>query len=198
MESNNHADRSPGACKNEKPVVDGKNGVVSGEQAIGEIFENLRPRLVRLAYRFLWNTHDAEEIVQDALVLAWQRIRLSSPHQRNAWLYRTTINLSLNRLRKKRSGMATADDFPTAKSVDPAGPLQTNELMERVRYVIAQLPDRQQGALILRDIEQLSYHQIATIFKIRPGAARLLVHRAREKVRRMLLQKWPDCFGPEQ
>lgn len=182
-----------------KPVAHGKNELSSAKRAIGEIFEKLRPRLVRLAYRFGFNTHDAEEVVQDSVMLAWQRIKiLKNPQQLNAWLYRTTINLSLNRLRKKRCQTLPPDDISTAKADDPARYLQTDELMERVRFVITQLPDRQQAALVLRDMEELSYQQISAVLKIRPATARLLVHRARQKLRKKLLQKWPDCFGPEK
>ncbi|MHC4441890.1 MAG: RNA polymerase sigma factor [Planctomycetota bacterium] len=181
------------------PEANSESRAPSGKQNIGRIFEKLRPQLLRLAYRFLSNKHDAEEIVQDALGLAWQRIKkLKNPQQIDAWLYRTTINLSLNRLRKKRSRIMPPDDIPTAKADDPAKCLQANELIDRVRYVITQLPDRRQAALVLRDMEEMSYQQIAAILNIRPGAARLLVHRAREKVRKILLQKWPDCFGPEK
>src|SRR6185436_17278223 len=72
------------------------------DQAVFDAWaETIRPRLMRLAYRFLWNRHDAEEIVQDALLLAWQRARqLSDLARRNAWIYRATIHGSLNRRRR--------------------------------------------------------------------------------------------------
>jgi RNA polymerase sigma-70 factor (ECF subfamily) len=194
-----YANRPLEACGHRKPVAHGKSKGSSDQQAVGEIFEKLRPQLVRLAYRFAWNTHDAEEIVQDAIMLAWQQLkRLKNQQKLNAWLYRTTINLSLNRLRKKRSQSLPPTDILTTKSADPVRYLQTDELMDRVRLVITQLPDRHQAALVLRDMEELSYQQISAVLDIRPGAARLLVHRTREKVRKRLLQKWPDCFGPEK
>ena len=186
--------------------------------------EQMRPRLVRLAMRFLFSAHDAEEVAQEALVLAWQRIgQLRRPGRRNAWLYRTTINLSMNRLRRKRmsvlprpdnepteprvsaraasrtrEGVATAHRSLVDKNTDTSRRQQTAELMDRVRIAISQLPDRQRAALVLREMEGLAYDQIAVIVRTRPAAVRVLVHRARSAVRRTLLRRWPDTFGSDQ
>jgi RNA polymerase sigma-70 factor (ECF subfamily) len=71
-----------------------------------------------------------------------------------------------------------------------------DELMQRVRMAMRELPDRQQAAIILRDLEGLAYERIAEVLEVSPAAARLLVHRAREAVRQILLRRWPDSFGP--
>jgi RNA polymerase sigma factor (sigma-70 family) len=157
--------------------------------------ENLRPRLVRLAYRYLWNIHDAEEIVQETLALAWREVgvRVPETEHRDAWLYRVTINLSLNRLRRLR-----ADPMPptetAATAAHPGSRQEMDELMQRVRLAVRELPDRQQAAIVLRDIEGLAHEQIGEILEVTPAAARVLVHRAREAVRRILLVRWPDSF----
>jgi len=186
--------------------------------------EQMRPRLVRLAMRFLFSAHDAEEVAQEALVLAWQRVgRLRRPDRRNAWLYRTTINLSMNRRRRKRmsvlprphnepteprvsaraasrtrEGVATAHRSLVDKNTDTSRRQQTAELMDRVRVAISELPERQHAALVLREMEGLAYDQIAVILQARPAAVRLLVHRAREALRQTLLRQWPDAFGSDR
>lgn len=159
--------------------------------------EQMRPRLVRLATRLLWCSHDAEEAVQEALILAWQRInRLCEPGKRNAWLYRTTINLCMNRRRLRKPTAPLAADTMAADAV--ANRRETAELMSRVRVAMSQLPARQHAALVLREMEGLNYDQVAVILKTRPANARVLVHRARESVRQTLLRQWPDSFGPER
>lgn len=159
--------------------------------------ERLRPRLARLAYRYLWNTHDAEEIVQDAIALAWREVgRQDLLRNRDAWLYRVTINLCLNRLRRVQAGPLPAGEVAIAARAE-AIPAEADEITQRVRAVIAELPERQQTALVLRDIEGLAYEEIAAVLEIRAGAARLCVYRARESVREILLKRWPDSFGPE-
>lgn len=153
----------------------------------------IRPRLVSLARRFLWNQQDAEEIAQEALMIAWRyKGRLLEPGVRNAWVYRTVVNLCLSRRRRRQPDPLPACE--TAAAAEGAGGLETAELMEHVRTVITELPARQQTAVVLRDLEGLSYEEIAGIMKRRVGAVRLLVHRGREQVRETLLRRWPDSF----
>ncbi len=159
----------------------------------------IRPRLVALARRFLWNTHDAEEVAQEALMLAWRDIgKLKDAGKLNAWAYRTTVNLSLNRRRRLREGeFLDAETLPERHS-DAAPAHETAELTHRLRIAIEQLPDRQQAALVLREMEELDYRQVAAVMGMRASTARVLVHRAREALRQILLRQWPDTFGPDR
>lgn len=167
----------------------------SAGSALARWLEDMRPRLVRLAMRFLWNGHDAEEIAQDALLCAYQRLdRLRDAAKRNAWIYRITINLAHNRARRRRAEPLPRDTETTA-ATDDAGPGEKRAtLPERVRWAIGQLPERQQAALVLREMEGLAYDEIGAILGIRAGAARLLVHRAREGVREAVARQWPECL----
>jgi RNA polymerase sigma-70 factor (ECF subfamily) len=157
--------------------------------------EELRPRLVRLAVRLLWNIDDAEEIAQEALLCGCQQFgRLRDPAKRNAWLYRITINQAHNRARRRHPWPLPPDESVVALTTgdDPAdGP---GRLPLRIRQAIAQLPQRQQAALVLREIEGLAYEDIAAILDVRAAAVRLLVHRARESVRETVLRRWPKCL----
>ena len=170
-----------------------------GEDRSASWVGEIRPRLVRLARRLLWNVDDAEEIAQEALALAWQRMRgLRDAKKRNAWLYRTTIHLSLNRRRKRRpSHLAAAEGIP-GSSGEPITDMQTDETRDRLRQAMARLPDRQRAAVVLRELEGLGYDQIAAILKARPATVRVLVHRGREAMRETLLRRWPETFGPDR
>lgn len=153
-----------------------------------------RPRSLRVARHLIGNLDDAEEIAQEALALAWQRAgQIQQPQARDAWLYRVVVNLSMNRLRRKRP--TTGIKFePAASGRTPAA--ERDELVERLAIVLQDLPERQRTALVLREIEQLEYDNVAAILELSPAAVRVLVHRARERARAMLLERWPDTFGP--
>lgn len=157
--------------------------------------ESVRPRLVRLASHMLGNAADAEEVVQDALALAWQRKAGEADEaRRNAWAYRVTINLSLNRRRRRRAvEPLDARSLAAVRSNTPSA--EAFELADRVRAAVQDLPDMQRAGLALREVEGLDYEAIAAILEVKPGAARVLVHRAREALRLMLLRRWPDTFG---
>ncbi len=155
---------------------------------------SLRPALIRLAYRFLRDAHDAEEVVQEALLLSWQHSGdLRDAGRLSAWLYRTTINQAMNRLRRRRPGRLDHDP-PTANGASGLVACERGELADRVREALGELPERQQAALVLRDLEGLNYDHLAAVMDVRPGAARILVHRARERLRTTLLRRWPDSF----
>ena len=158
----------------------------------------IRPRLTALARRFLWNAHDAEEVAQDALLLAWKNAdQLLDVGARNAWVYRTTINLCISRLRRKRGQPLLSEDVP-GPDMDPAESGTVSELAARVRTAISELPELLRVALVLRDLEGLDYKQMALVAQSRPGTLRLRVHRAREMVRQTLLRRWPDSFGTQR
>jgi len=168
------------------------------DQATGGSVEpwlaSMRPQVVRLALQFLNHAADAEEVAQEALTLAWQRLgEVKEPGRRNAWLYRTAINLSLN-CRRRRRPNARLEEESWSDRAD-ASPAERGELVQRIREVMLELPESQSAALVLREIEGLEYDSIAGILEMKPAAVRVLVHRARETVRRMLLQRWPDAFG---
>lgn len=156
---------------------------------------SVRPRLIALARRFLWNGHDAEEVAQEALMLAWKHLdRLHDVGTHNAWAYRTTINLCLSRLRRKRSQAMPALEL-AASEVDPAAAGEVSEMAARVRSAIQELPELLRVAMVLRDLEGLDYEQMAAVLEVRPATLRLRVHRARENVRETLIRRWPDTFG---
>lgn len=158
---------------------------------------SLRPRLIALCRRFLWNSHDAEEIAQDALLLAWRESgRMRTPGRLGAWAYRTAVNLCVNRLRKRKPIALDSLERPSSS----AGPLQTQadaELAERLRLAIEELPESLRVPVVLRDLEELEYDQIAAVMGIRAAGVRVRVHRAREALRVILLRRWPDAFGPD-
>lgn len=163
-----------------------------------EWLREVRPHVIGLAKRFLWNAHDAEEVAQEALTLIWQRVgRLRDVGKRNAWLYRTTINLSIGRLRRRQAQPVGARE-PEAADSHVGREQELDEMATRVREVVSRLPDREQTAIVLRDMEGLSYDEIAGIMRTRRGTARVFVHRARKKVRDELLRRWPDTFGPDR
>lgn len=188
-----------GPDRGEMPAVGPPDGQGASLTAADEWLAVMRPRLVRLARRFVWNEHDAEEIAQDALVLAWQKTgRLRNADRRDAWTYRCTVNLAMNRLRRRRlRPMPEGDSLAASTDVDGED-LQTGELARRVRTAMTGLPARQQAALILREMEGMAYEEVAAILGTRSATARLLVHRARESLRQTLLRQSPDSFGPDR
>lgn len=152
-----------------------------------------RRRLIQLAYRFVWNKADAEDVVQNALVLAHEkRDELRDPSRWFSWVCRIVLRQSLL-LRRGERRHADHALRQAASIVDPAGgAVDRMEVVERVdlvRWAIGQLPQQQQIAVTLRHLQAMSYERMAEIMEISPSTARVHVRAAREAMRKMIVRR---------
>jgi len=155
-----------------------------------------RGQLVRLAYRFLWNWHDAEDAVQDALALAEQkRSQLKDQAKWPFWVRRIVIQqCHLQRRRSTRWGVLRArlKQRIKARQHQSSGDLGTAELSRLVKELIASLPERQQTAVVLRHLEQMDYSAIAAVMQIAESTVRVHVRAGREALRKAILKRYPE------
>lgn len=159
------------------------------------------PRLLRLARRLLGNEEDARDALQDAMVAVYRSIRgFESTAALSTWLHRIVVNASLMKLRARRrrpeedietylprfreDGHQTEPSVPWSESADSV--LEREELRERVRAAIAELPDAYRIVLHLRDIEELSTAETAEILGTTKNVVKIRLHRARQALRTLL------------
>lgn len=135
----------------------------------------------RIAWRMVGDRADAEDIAQEALLRLWD----TAPRWRAggsgvaAWLTRVAVNLSLDRLRRRRFASDAeppdrADEAPLADTVIAHG-----QLAQATRAAIAALPDRQRAAIVLTYYEDLSNSGAATMLDMNIKAFESLLLRAR-------------------
>lgn len=158
-------------------------------------------RLYAFAHRLCASREDAEEVVQDALVRAYRALK-SYPAERvralalQAWLYRITLNVARNRMRRQRplhvsidngSGAAQrAWDSPDDPSERPDSRFEQGQRRADIASLVATLPERYRSAIILRYVEGLSLEEVADILKQPLGTAKSNVHRAVNMLRRAI------------
>ena len=147
----------------------------------------LKDKLFRLALRITSNREEAEDIVQDTLMKLW--------NQRNEWsairnmeTYSMTVcrNLALDAISKsERHNISldeTAHDQPdTSRMQDEV--LMRQQQMDRIRAIIQQLPEKQRTIILLRDIEEKSYQEIAEIMGINLSDVKVNLFRARQTLK---------------
>ena len=159
--------------------------------------------VTNLAYRFLESRPDAEEAAQEVFV----RLYRNPPHldpsgKLFTWLYRVTVNLCLDELRRRRRGPPTVsldepsgpgEEGPTLAERLDAGPagsprqrLERSELAAAVRHAVAGLPAALRAPLVLSTVEELSQAEIAAILQISVKAVERRVARARELLKARL------------
>ena len=146
------------------------------------------PAAQRFAIRLTGDAHEAEEVVQDALLRvarSWQTFRGESSFQ--TWLLRIVIHAVHDR-RMARPVAATLPDDPPDKgpSVDPAVLASAAELGERIARLVSALPPRQREALVLTAYEGLSVAETAAVLATSEQNVRTNVHFARRRLREQL------------
>ncbi len=153
--------------------------------------------VVNLAYRFLGNRADAEEIAQETFLRLYQHPPQLDPSSKLfTWVYRVTANLCLDRLRKQSRTPFTVsldgEEEPLAGRIADSvsrGPRETaagTEAAEAVRRAVAALPADLRAPLILSAIEELPHAEIAEILQISPKAVERRISRARDLLKQRL------------
>lgn len=148
-----------------------------------------RDALVRLAYRFVWSGEDAEDVVHDAMLSAHQnRSRLRDEDKLAAWLRSIVVRRcqDLMRTRQRRRRVHKWLSLGLSMTAAPAPSVDEADERARLREAIVSLPDRQRSALVLRDLEQLSYREAADAMQIAESTVRVLVRNARDALREKL------------
>ena len=160
-------------------------------------------RLLSLVGRLVSNQSDALDVLQDTFVKAYRSLNTFRGESAfYTWLYRIAVNTAKNHLaaRVKESKDVSVDDDGTGElSVlqDLAAPedeAATEELQRAILHSIEQLPEDLKQALTLRELEGMSYDEIALAMNCPIGTVRSRIFRARDHVVQEISQKFPGTF----
>ena len=162
-----------------------------------EIVTEHSARVYRLAYRLTGNVHDAEDLTHDVFIRVFRSLGSYQPGTFEGWLHRITTNVFLDRMRRKQR--IRFDALPD----DAAGRLPSREVGPEQHYADTHFDDDVQRALdalspdfraavVLCDIEGLSYEEIAATLGIKLGTVRSRIHRGRAQLREALAHRAPD------
>lgn len=165
------------------------------KHAFGLLIAKYQRRLARLISRFVRDAAEVEDVTQEAFIKAYRALpAFRGESAFYTWLYRIGINTAKNYLLalKRRAPTSTQFDVDEAEGFEEAGLLQEvstpeNELMSKqvvevVNSSLRQLPDDLRTALTLREIEGLSYEEIAVVMDCPIGTVRSRIFRAREAI----------------
>lgn len=161
-----------------------------------DAYETLVDLHMRKAMSIAWgivrNEHDAEDIVQEAFVKAFEKIgSMRSGETFAPWLFRIVTNLSLDQLRrqKRRPSEELSEHLPATSRTD-ATPVET--LAQRIDAAILTLPEMQQLVARLHLIEELSHTEVAEITGLSEGTIRSHLFHARKKLQQLLVDVWEE------
>ena len=163
---------------------------LAGEEvAFEQLVERYYQRIDRLAQQVVRHPMVAEDITQEVFLRAYRALaRFRGEASFYSWLYRITINLCLNYLRRQAHQIdmdqdAEASALPAA---DPSVVLETQERQRLIRRAIDTLPSHYRIAIILKDLEGLSYQEIAAILDIPLGTVKSRINFGKGLLRQVL------------
>lgn len=161
-----------------------------------DIVEQHSDRVYRLAYRLTGNRHDAEDLTQEVFVRVFRRLDTYTPGTFEGWLHRITTNLFLDQARRKqRIRFDTMSDERAGRLPSgvpgPDAAYAEATFDDDVEGALAALPPEFRAAVVLCDVEGLSYEEIADILDTKLGTVRSRIHRGRAMLRRSLAHRAP-------
>ena len=157
-----------------------------GDVELAEALRRAQPRLKRYAVRRLHDDHEAEEVVQEALLRAYQhRHLLTTEDDLMAWTTVVTGRLVIDRLRVRGRSTPVAELPPNSRAErDTADVVVARDEARLALDALEAMPGRQASVLWAREVEGLSYDEIGDRFGMSEPSVRSLLHRARRTLRR--------------
>jgi len=178
------------------------NAIERAEQDEGvpswdEIVKNHSAKVFRLAYRLTGNRYDAEDLTQETFVRVFRSLHNFTPGTIDGWLHRITTNLFLDQARRRNRIRfdAFAEDAETRLPGKDPGPERTfeyNNLDIDIQGALAELAPEFRAAVVLCDLEGLSYEEVSETLGVKLGTVRSRIHRGRSQLRVKLSHRAPQ------
>lgn len=160
-----------------------------------ELVRDHSDMVYRVALRLTGNAPDAEDLTQEVFIRAFKSIHKFEPGTLNGWLHRITTNLFLDSARRSKrirfDPMAEAQERVPSAERGPAESMTDSSFDHDVARALADLSPDLRVAVVLCDIEGLSYEEIAQILDVKLGAVRSRIHRGRQQLRASLSHRAP-------
>ena len=161
-----------------------------------QIVRDHSARVYRLALRLTGNPHDAEDLTQDVFMRVFRSLHRFQPGTFEGWLHRITTNLFLDTARRKKKirfdGLGDhADERLASPRPTPSQLLDDAGLDHDVAAALDSLLPEFRAAVVLCDIEGLTYEEIAAVLDVKIGTVRSRIHRGRSQLRTALQHRRP-------
>ncbi|NIM04566.1 MAG: sigma-70 family RNA polymerase sigma factor [Armatimonadetes bacterium] len=161
-------------------------------------------RVFNLAYRMLGSQQDAEDAAQEAFLRAFSALKKFRQGAKfSTWIHRITVNVCLDELKRRRSRPQPLTSLYGEREGNPSNPAELSaanpaatdpaEIVTRqaeqqeVQRALASLPPHQRAVVAMCDIEGLTYEEAAAALNVGVGTIKSRLHRAREKLRQLLV-----------
>ncbi len=155
-----------------------------------EVVRQHADRVYRLAYRLAGNKHDAEDLTQETFIRVFRSLASYKPGTFEGWLHRITTNLFLDmarrRSRLRMEGLPEDTDRIPGRGPSPEQVYHDNHMDPDLQAALDELAPEFRAAIVLCDVEGLSYEEIGTTLGVKLGTVRSRIHRGRQLLKTAL------------
>jgi len=179
---------------NDQNVI--KSAQNGDREAVRLLFEENRQKIFSLAYQYVKNVEDAEDILQETFIKAYRSLHRFNPQNNmrfSPWLYRIGINCSIDYIRRNKgrkmhnSGSDDLDNVSSdTLSYDPEQTISRKEIREKIDYTLNRLSGRQKMIFILKHYQELTCAEIADYLDCSEGSVKRQLFRAVSVVKKSL------------
>lgn len=178
---------------------------LSGDtRAFEELVAQYQGKVYALAFRYMGNEEDASDMAQEALLKAYRSLRLFKGNSSfGTWLYRITTNVCLDELRRRKrrivplsldEPLAMRDGEEVDKEIADQSPgadilYEQKEFSDYIQNLLDELRPEHKTAIVLRDVMELSYEEIASTLDCSLGTVKSRISRARDMLRKKLVDR---------
>lgn len=170
-------------------------------EAFDQLVNRYRSRVFAMIYNMVHNEQDAWDLAQDSFVKAWKSIkRFRGQSSFYTWLYRIVMNVTIDHARKKQikgAGMEFNDEVklgeiePAARTAPKSEPLpyrqmESSEIRARIDAAIAQLTPEHRAVILMKETENMQYHEIAEALGCSIGTVMSRLFYARKRLQNLL------------
>lgn len=170
--------------------------------AFGVLVRRYQERLYHSVYRLVENAEDAQDVVQEAFLNAYQSLDgFKGDSLFFTWLYRIAVNTAISLKRKRRvmvrmetgcNGEQTIDPIDPSEESRPGYALEQAEQERRVHEALSRLSPEHRAVLVMKDMEGQKYETMAEVLQVPIGTIRSRLHRARLELRELLEKSEPE------
>jgi len=185
-----------------------KKAKQGNQMAFEKLILQHEKRVYNIAYRMFYNESDALDMTQEVFLRVFQKINQFEDNAAfSTWLYRITVNTCIDEIRKRTGKETYSMDEPRETeegnmirqySVTEKGPEELyleKERMEALHEAIQLLPEEYKTVIILRDLQNFSYQEIADILSCSLGTVKSRIARGRMQLKNILLQQKRELFN---
>ncbi|OWZ83320.1 RNA polymerase sigma factor [Natranaerobius trueperi] len=170
--------------------------------AFEDLVNKYQQKVYSLCYRFAGNHDDANDLAQEAFIRVYHSIdKFHFKSAFSTWLYRVTSNVCLDEIRKKKRTSSVSINSPMEtdegevyfnlpdQKFNPEQLTERKDVQDIVHKAIQELPEEQRITILLREIEGLSYEELAEALNVSIGTVKSRLNRARHNLKEILTQK---------